>query len=92
MIYVGLQYTLANPDEAFDISRTFIPEMTDDDVPTQRLVLDAAIEQWRSDQPGLSSAEAWTTSADFMLKTGLIQEAVEVDKLYTNEFVPQEAQ
>jgi NitT/TauT family transport system substrate-binding protein len=83
----GVQYTIDNPDEAFEISRTFIPEMTDANAPTQRLVLDASIELWRSDQPGFSSPEAWNASAGFMLETGLIQEAVAVDKLYTNEFV-----
>jgi NitT/TauT family transport system substrate-binding protein len=83
----GVQYTIDNPEEAFDISRTFIPEITDADAPTQRLVLDASIDLWRSDQPGVSSPEAWATSADFMLKTGLIQEAIEVDSAYTNDFV-----
>jgi len=83
----GLDYTLANPDEAFKIARQFVPEITDDDAPTQRTVLDASIELWRSEQPGISYPEAWADSAQFMLDTGLIESPVEVDALYTNEFV-----
>lgn len=83
----GVAYTVENPDEAFDIVRGFIPEMTDEDAPTQRAVLDASIELWRTDQPGISSDEAWQVSADFMRNSGLVDSAVEVDKLYTNEFV-----
>jgi NitT/TauT family transport system substrate-binding protein len=85
----GLQYTLDNPDEAFEISRKFIPEMTDEDAPTQRLVLDASLALGRSDQPGLSSAQAGTDTVNFMVETGLIEQAIEVDKLYTNQFVQQ---
>jgi NitT/TauT family transport system substrate-binding protein len=83
----GLQYTIDNPDEAFQISRQSIPDMTDADAPTQQKILESAIEQWKTDQPGVSSAESWETSANLMLEAGLIETAVEVDKLYTNEFV-----
>jgi NitT/TauT family transport system substrate-binding protein len=83
----GLAYTIANPDEAFEIARRFVPEITDDDAPTQRAVLDASIELWRSEQPGMSDLEAWSESAQFMVKTGLVETPVEVEALYTNEFV-----
>lgn len=83
----GLQYTLDHPDEAFEIVRQVIPEMTDEDAPTQRLVLERSIELWRSDQPGVSSASAWAKSADFMHQAGIVETAVDVNTLYTNEFV-----
>ncbi len=83
----GLAYTIDHPDEAFEIVREFVPEITDEDAPIQRLVLERSIELWRSDQPGLSSASAWKNSADFMLAAGIIETPVEVEELYTNEFV-----
>ncbi len=83
----GLAYTIENPDEAFDIARQAVPEITDEDAPAQRAVLDASIELWRSDQPGRSDPAAWAESAQFMLDTGLIETPVTVDALYTNEFV-----
>jgi NitT/TauT family transport system substrate-binding protein len=83
----GLEYTLAHPDEAFAIARKAVPEITDQDAPTQRAVLDASLALWRTDQPGVSDWQAWSDSAKFMLDTGLISSPVDVGKLYTNEFV-----
>ncbi|MBN1991444.1 MAG: ABC transporter substrate-binding protein [Anaerolineae bacterium] len=83
----GLEYTIAHPDEAFDLARQAVPEITDEDAPAQRAVLNASLELWRSDQPGLSDLAAWAESAEFMLATGLIESPVEVETLYTNEFV-----
>ncbi len=83
----GLSATIDNPDEAFEIVRQVIPEMTDEDAPVQRQVLAASIELWRSDQLGLSSRQAWQDSVDFMQTAGLLEGAVEVDQLYTNRFV-----
>lgn len=85
----GVDYTIAHPDEAFTISRQAVPEITDDDAPTQRAVLEASIDLWRSDQPGVSDPQAWSDSAEFMLGTGLIETPVDVETLYTNEFVTQ---
>jgi NitT/TauT family transport system substrate-binding protein len=83
----GITETIANPDEAFAVVRQVIPEITDETAPTQRKVLEASIELYSSDQPGLSSAQAWQDSVDFMAKTGLLEQPVEVEKLYTNKFV-----
>lgn len=83
----GLEYTIENPDEAFTIVRDVIPEITDDEAPTQRQVLDASIELWRTDALGLSSQQAWEDSVNFMQETGLLENTVAVDELYTNQFV-----
>lgn len=83
----GLADTIANPDEAFAIVRRAIPEITDEQAPTQRQVLADSIKLWQSDQPGWSDPQAWQNSVDFMLKTGLIDQPVEPDKLYTNQFI-----
>ena len=83
----GISYTIANPDEAFAIARQVIPEITDETAPLQRKVLDASIELWKSDQPGLSTQQAWQDSVNFMVKMGLVDRPVKVDQLYTNQFV-----
>lgn len=83
----GLEYTIENPDEVFAIVREVIPEMTDDEAPTQRQVLDASIELWRTNGLGLSSRQAWEDSVTFMQETGLLENTVAVDELYTNQFV-----
>lgn len=83
----GLNYTLENPDEAFEIVRQVIPEMTDEEAPVQRQVLEASLELWRSDQPGVSSPQAWQDSVDFMKATGLLEKDIDVETLFTNKFV-----
>jgi NitT/TauT family transport system substrate-binding protein len=83
----GLQYTLDHPDEAFDISLEFIPEMKSADIPLQKAVLYKSVEVWMSDQLGESSAESWQTSVDFMKAVGFIQEAPKISDLFTNRFV-----
>lgn len=83
----GLQYTIDHPDEAFNLSRQFIPDMTDADAPTQRKVLAASIALWKSDHPGVSEPQAWADSAAFMRASGLIETDVNADEMFTNQFV-----
>ena len=83
----GLNDTLENPEEAFEIVREVIPEMTDEEAPLQQQVLESSIVLWRSDQPGVSNVESWQESLDFMEETGLLEEEVTVEELYTNEFI-----
>jgi hypothetical protein len=42
---------------------------------------------WQSETPGLSKQRAWQDSVDFMVKTELLEDGVEVETLYTNDFV-----
>ncbi len=83
----GLADTIDKPDEAFAIVRQVIPEITDETAPTQRKVLADSIELWRSEQLGISDPQAWQDSVDFMSESGLLEKPVDVDQLYTNEFV-----
>jgi NitT/TauT family transport system substrate-binding protein len=83
----GIKDTIENPDDAFAIVRDIIPEITDAEAPTQRQVLEASIGLWQSETPGLSKQRAWQDSVDFMVETGLLEDGVEIETLYTNDFV-----
>jgi NitT/TauT family transport system substrate-binding protein len=83
----GLEYTLAHPEEAFYIARQAVPEITDEDAPTQRAVLEASIDLWRSDRLGVSDTQAWSGSVEFMQDTGLVETPVDAETHYTNQFV-----
>lgn len=83
----GLEYTLDHPDEAFETSLEFIPEMKSADIPLQKAVLSKSVEVWRSDHLGESSQAAWQASVDFMKAVGLIQTSPAVEQLFTNRFV-----
>jgi len=83
----GLQYTLDHPDEAFAIVRQVVPEITDEQAPVQRAVLDASLALWRADQMGRSDPRAWSDTITVMKAAGMIETAPEVEALYTNQFV-----
>jgi NitT/TauT family transport system substrate-binding protein len=83
----GLKDTLDNPDEAFNVCRTYVPDIKEDTVGKNRAVLEASILLWRAERLGVSDRAAWETSARFMRQMGLIDKDVSVDELFTNRFV-----
>jgi NitT/TauT family transport system substrate-binding protein len=84
----GLKDTLANPAEAFDLSLKYAPEAGGTNRDAQTKVLEASLKYWQSPHIGYSDPKAWETSVKFMRDTGLLQSNVDVNKLYTNDFVP----
>lgn len=88
-LLAGIRYTLANPDEAFAISLQAVPEAGGDNAIANRAIFDASLPLWQADAAmlGRSDIAAWQQAADFMLKTGLINSAVKVDGIVTNQFV-----
>lgn len=85
----GLRYTLDNPDEAFAIAEKAVPEI-EGAREVQRAVFDASLELWDTDETGVSSDTQWASAADFMLRDGLIDDAVDPIHAYTNEFLPED--
>jgi NitT/TauT family transport system substrate-binding protein len=87
----GLEDTLADPDAAFAITRTFIPEMDDAAAVGQRAVLEACLDFWQSDTPGANDPAAWEESVALMQELGLLQPGLVVEQAYSNAFVDAEA-
>jgi NitT/TauT family transport system substrate-binding protein len=86
----GLQDTLDDPEAAFAICRTYVPEIDDESAPLQRAVLEEALRFWRPDASeslGRSDPAAWEASVAFMRKAGMLEGDVDVESLYSNEFV-----
>jgi len=83
----GLQDTLDDPDAAFEICRQYVPEIDDESAPLQRAVLEAALRFWQAEDVGKSDPAAWQTSLDFMRQTGMVEGELDVESLYSNEFV-----
>lgn len=85
----GIRDTLAAPDEAFAASLKAVPEAGGENEPANRAIFDASLDIWRAtgDELGMSDPAAWREAADFMLKMGLITQAVPVDDIFTNRFV-----
>ena len=84
----GIQDTIANPDEALNISLASLPEAGGSNLKTTQAVLNASIKLWTNPHLGYSDPAAWTESAKFMKDAGFIKTSVDVSKIYTNAFLP----
>lgn len=85
------QFVLENPDEAFAIALTYVPEAGGDNEEINRAIFDAVLEYWTpsTDQPaGATQLGAWVQAADFMQRIGLVDAVVSAEELFTNEFLP----
>jgi NitT/TauT family transport system substrate-binding protein len=84
----GLADTIQNPEEAFKLSESYIPNFADLDAKVQRQILDISIEEWKADRLGYSDPKAWENMQDVLLEMGLIAKKMDLSKAFTNEFVP----
>ena len=85
----GLRYTIEHPDEAFAICKQHVPEIAGDNEALQEAVLLESIKFWQGERLGHSDHAAWEESQRFMRQIGLIDAEVEVETLFTNQFVPE---
>lgn len=84
----GLENTIANPDEAFELSASHIPNFADLDSAVQKQVLEISVEQWQAERLGYSDPQAWENMQDVLLDMGLLTETMDLNKAITNEFIP----
>jgi len=84
----GLADTIANPDEAYEMSKPHVPNLADTDETVQKEVLARSIELWKAERLGYSDLQAWSNMQDTLLKMGFLEIALDLDKAFTNEFLP----
>jgi NitT/TauT family transport system substrate-binding protein len=84
----GLADTVANPDEAYKLSKAHVPNLAEADETVQKEVLARSIALWGTERLGYSNVEAWQNMQETLLKMGLLEEALEIEKAFTNEFLP----
>jgi len=83
----GLKDTLEDPEGAFEICRRYV-EGLEENEDVQRAVLDATIPYWRGEQLGESDPQAWRNTTEVMRSAELLQESIDLEKAFTNEFLP----
>lgn len=84
----GIADTIANPDEAYQISLKYVENLKDQDKDVQMQVLNTSIEFWATDRIGFSSSQSWENMNDLLVKMELIPAPIDLSKAFTNEFVP----
>jgi len=84
----ALEYTIANPDDAYEMSKAHVEGLADADEAVQKEVLARSIELWKAERLGYSDAKAWENMHQLLLDMGLLTKPLEVNEAFTNEFVP----
>lgn len=82
----GLTDAINNPDEAYEISKSFVEGLDD----SRREVLTASVALWRAETLGLTDGSSWEETQDVLLQIGFLDAPLaDLDAAYTNEFVQQ---
>ena len=84
----GLADTIADPDEAYEMSLLHIPDLTEAEEVVQKEVLASSIELWHAEQLGFSNEQAWKNMHETLLKMGFLEEPLQLERAFTNEFIP----
>ncbi len=80
----GLADTLANPEEAYEISKKFVEGLDD----TRMNVLQASLPMWEAETLGQTDAASWQQTQDVLLQMGFLDTPVEdLDAAFTNEVI-----
>jgi NitT/TauT family transport system substrate-binding protein len=82
----GISDVMANPEEAYTISKESVLSIENDDV--EKKVLAATIELWKTNRIGYSDPAAWETTQKTLLDAKLLTQPQDLSQAYTNEFVP----
>ncbi len=84
----GLADTIANPDEAYQISGKYVPNLAEAGQVVQKEVLARSIELWKADRLGYSNPQAWQNMQDVLLKMGLLHQPLDINQAFSNDFLP----
>jgi NitT/TauT family transport system substrate-binding protein len=87
----GVEQAIADPQAAFEICKKYVEglaALSPADQDTQRAVLAATIEFWRSDRPGYSDPAAWENMHALLLQMGLLADPLDIQQAFTNDYLP----
>jgi NitT/TauT family transport system substrate-binding protein len=85
----AIQYTIDNPDEAYEIAKLYVPNLAEADQSVQKQVMLKSIELWQGKLLGYSLPTAWENMQHILMKMGLLTTEVDLNSCYTNEFIPE---
>jgi NitT/TauT family transport system substrate-binding protein len=85
----GVADTVANPDEAFEISKKYVENLDKGSPQVQKAVLLASIDFWKSATPGATQPAAWENMQTLLLDMGLLKRPLDLKSAYSNAFLPE---
>ncbi len=82
----GIRFTIAHPDDAFEISKKYVEGLDAADADVQREILNTSIALYQQDPLGYTDPQAWENMQDVLLEMELISEPLDLDAAFTNDF------
>ena len=83
----GIEYTINNPEEAYEICEKYIENLAQADESVQKKVLENSIQFWKAEHPGFSDPKAWENMQNVLLDMGLLSEPLDLSQAFTNDFI-----
>ena len=87
--FLALKPTREDVTTSREELRRLLHEEFDDATLVQFDILLNTVEMWDADVPGFSDLNAWENMANTLTTMGLLDTDVNLDRIYTNEFVPE---
>jgi NitT/TauT family transport system substrate-binding protein len=87
-ILKATQDTIANPNEAYEISKKYVEALAQADEKVQKQVLNASIDLWKTNRPGYSDPQAWENMQKVLLDMGMLKQTMDLKSAFNNEFLP----
>jgi len=87
--FLALEPTRDDVTASREELRSLLHEEFDDATLIQFDILLNTIEMWDADVPGFSDLDAWENMVTTLTAMGLLDTDVNLDRIYTNEFVPE---
>ena len=84
----GLQDTINNPEEAYQISKRYVENLAQADETVQKQVLATSIGLWKADRLGYSDPAAWQNMQDVLLNMGWLKAPLDLSLAFSNKFLP----
>ncbi|MBT3240964.1 MAG: ABC transporter substrate-binding protein [Chloroflexi bacterium] len=84
---LGLAYAIDHPEEAYEISLKFVESLAEQDEVVQKEILALSIEYWKTEKLGFSNIQAWENMQNVLLEIGLISKSLDLEDVFTNQFV-----
>jgi NitT/TauT family transport system substrate-binding protein len=83
----GIRDTIANPNEAYEISKKYVEGLASADETLQKKILAASIAQWQVDPPGQSDPQAWANMQSVLLKRGSYAQPLDLTRAFSNDYI-----
>lgn len=83
----GYEYTIENPSEAAEILIEAVPDLDPELVKASQEWLSPKYQE-DAKQWGIQSKQVWENYASWMYENGLLESELDVEKAFTNEFLP----